>query len=224
MDQKANRFEVWTDVYTESKSQPETVTVYAGHAQSEDDLIRYDGNVRLFRGATSQIQADSISPDKNNGFTAFGHVNSQIEGMKASAEKLVYNGERNTADYSGNVHAIKEDKKGKMDLQSANMTLIIDPGDPKTQRKAQLKELKADTKVRLTQGARRGTGDHLVYNYATDVVNLTADKGSRVTIDDPSTLSSDNISWARWTSAGGKIETGNDEGGKVLSQLPVKKK
>jgi hypothetical protein len=43
----------------------------------------------LYRGTTSQIFADSIAPDRKNGFTATGHVSSKIEGMKADATKLV---------------------------------------------------------------------------------------------------------------------------------------
>jgi len=50
LDQKTSEFEAWTDVFTESKAQPETVTVFAAHAKSVDDLFQYNGNVKLFRG------------------------------------------------------------------------------------------------------------------------------------------------------------------------------
>jgi lipopolysaccharide export system protein LptA len=222
MNQSRNQFEAWTEVFTDSRAQSDAVTVYAAHAKSENDLIRYDGKVELFRGTTSEIRADSITPDKNNGFTAVGHVNSKIEGMKAEADKLVYNGTTNTAVYSGNVHAVRDDKKGSMDLRSAEMILIIDPGDPKLQKKAQLKDLKADGNVKMTQGARRGTGDHLVYNYASDEVTLTSDPGSLVTVDDPPNFFRD-ITWANWAKAGGKISFDNRQGGKVSGITPVKK-
>jgi lipopolysaccharide export system protein LptA len=230
LNQMTSDFDATTDVFTESKAQPETVQVYANHAKSEGDLVQYDGKVLLIRGTTSQINADFLKPDKNNGFTAKGHVESRIEGMTAFADQLDYDGEKNTAFYSGNVNATKNDKKGAMNLRSADMTLIIDPADPKTQKQAQLKELKANgkmkSKVVVTQGSRRGTGDHLIYNYATDKVTLTADKGSEVTIDDPPNESLSNATWANWISAGGKIDAGNDQGGKVTSinKTPAKAK
>jgi lipopolysaccharide export system protein LptA len=228
MNQKTNEFEASMDVFTESKAQPEMVQVHANHAKTMGDLVRYDGKVLLIRGNNSQINADSIQPDKNNGFTADGHVDSRIEGMRAFADKLVYDGAMNTAVYTGNVHAIKDDKKGKMDLLSSDMTLTIDPADPKTQKKAQLKELtangKAKNKVIVTQGSRRGTGDHLNYNYATDKVTLTADRDSEVTIDDPQNQSFSNVTRATWTSAGGKIEALNDRGGQVRTIFPDKAK
>jgi len=229
MNQKTNEFEASMDVFTESKAQPDVVQVHASHAKSMGDLVRYEGNVQLIRGENSQINADSIQPDKNNGFIAEGHVDSRIEGMRAFADKLVYDGEKNTADFTGNVHAIKDDKKGKLDLLSSDMTLTIDPADPKTQKKAQLKELtangKAKSKVVVTQGSRRGTGDHLNYNYATDKVTLLADKGSEVTIDDPD-KSLRNATRADWISAGGEIKASNDQGSKVevINKTPAKAK
>ena len=135
MNQKTNDFEASTEVFTESKAQPEMVQVYANHARSNGDLVQYDGKVLLIRGNNSQINADSIQPDKNNGFTAAGHVDSRIEGMRAFADKLVYDGAMNTAVYTGNVHAIKDDRKGALDLLSSDMTLTVDPADPKTQKK-----------------------------------------------------------------------------------------
>jgi lipopolysaccharide export system protein LptA len=184
----------------------------------------------LYRGETTQIFADSITPERNNGFTAEGHVDSRIEGMTAFADKLVYDGEKNTAVYTGNVHAIKDDKKGPMDLHSTDMTLTIEPADPTTQKKAQLKNLTASgkpkNKVVVTQGARRGTGDRLIYDYVTDEVTLLADKGSEVTIDDPPNQSWSNATRAHWTSHGGKVDAINDQGGKVVSKAagPVKAK
>jgi lipopolysaccharide export system protein LptA len=228
MNQKTNDFDASTEVFTESKAQPETVQVYANHARSNGDLVQYDGKVLLIRGNNSQINADSIQPDKNDGFTADGHVDSRIEGMRAFADKLVYDGAMNIAVYTGNVHAIKDDKKGALDLLSSDMTLTIDPADPKTQKKPQLKELTANgnakSKVVMTQGSRRGTGDHLIYDYATDKVTLTADRGSEVTIDDPQNESLSNVTRANWTSAGGKIDAVNDRGGTVRTIFPKKTK
>jgi lipopolysaccharide export system protein LptA len=230
MNQKTNAFEATTEVFTESKAQPETVRVYSNHAKSDGDLVKYDGKVLLIRGNDSQINADFITPEKNNGFTAEGHVDSRIEGMKAFADKLVYDGDTNRAVYTGNVHAIKDDKKGPMDLRSTDMTLTIEPADPTTQKKAQLKTLtangKAKNKVVVTQGARRGTGDRLIYDYVTDEVTLLADKGSEVTIDDPPNESVSNATRAHWTSLGGKIDATNDQGGKVVSKAagPAKAK
>ena len=228
MNQNTNDFDASTEVYTESKAQPEMVQVYANHAKSAGDLVQYDGKVLLIRGNNSQINADFLKPDKNDGFTAEGHVDSRIEGMQALADKLEYDGAKNTAVYTGNVRARKDDKNGKLDLLSSDMTLTIDPADPKTQKKAQLKELtangKAKSKVIVTQGSRRGTGDHLIYDYATDKVTLTADKDSEVTIDDPQNQSFSNVTRASWTSAGGKIKAENERGGTVRTIFPVKAK
>ena len=228
MNQNTNDFDASREVYTESKAQPEMVQVYANHAKSTGDLVQYDGKVLLIRGNNSQINADFLKPDKNDGFTAEGHVDSRIEGMQALADKLEYDGAKNTAVYTGNVRARKDDKNGKLDLLSSDMTLTIDPADPKTQKKAQLKELtangKAKSKVLVTQGSRRGTGDHLIYDYATDKVTLTADKDSEVTIDDPQNQSFSNVTRASWTSAGGKIKAENERGGTVRTIFPVKAK
>ena len=217
MNQKTNGFEATTEVFTESKAQPDTVQVYANHAKSDGDVVKYDGKVTLIRGNNSQISADSITPDKNNGFTADGHVDSRIEGMRALADKLVYDSLKNTAAYFGNVQATKNDRKGRLDLVSSDMTLTIEPADPKTQKQAQLKKLeangKAKNKVIVTQGARRGTGDRLTYDYLSDEVYLRANQGSEVTIDDPN-QSWSNATWARWTSPNGRVEAGNP-GGKV---------
>jgi lipopolysaccharide export system protein LptA len=228
MNQKTSDFEATTDVYTESKAQPEPVQVYANHVNSMDGLTRYDGKVLLIRGNNSQINADSLEPDKNNGFTADGHVDSRIEGMQAWADKLEYNGTQNTAVYTGNVHAKKDDKKGKMDLIAANMTLTIEPADPKTQKQARLKELNANgkgkSKVVVTQGLRTGRGDRLIYDYVTDKVTLLADKGSEVTIDDPE-KSLRNATRADWISAGGEIKASNDHGSvEVINRTPAKAK
>jgi lipopolysaccharide export system protein LptA len=231
MNQKTNAFEATTEVFTESKAQPETVQVYANHAKSDGDLVTYDGSVTLIRGTNSLIKADAITPQKNNGFTAEGHVDSKTEGMQVWADKLVYDDEKNTALYTGTVHAIKDDRKGKMDLRSTDMTLIIDPADPKTQKKAQLKSLtangKLNNKVVVTQGTRRGTGDRLIYDYVTDDVILQANKGSEVTVDDPPNQTIRNATWAHWTSSGGAIDFRNEQGGKVISTSsgnPVKAK
>src|SRR5262249_34134502 len=151
------------------------------------DLVTYDGKVTLTRGNTSKIDADTITPDKNNGFSATGHVDSRIEGTRVVADGLVYDGVKNTAVYTDNVHMVKDDRKGKLDLLSSTMTLTIAPADPKTQKKAQLRKLEANGKpksnVIVTQGARRGTGDRLIYDYLTDDVTLLANKGSEVTVD-----------------------------------------
>jgi lipopolysaccharide export system protein LptA len=229
LNQMTSDFEATTDVYTESKGQPETVQVYANHAKSDGDLVKYDGTVKLYRGTTSQIFADSINPGKDNGFTATGHVDSRIEGMTAFADTLVYDGEKNMAVYTGNVYAIKDDKKGKMYLRSAEMTLTIEPADPKTQKQARLRTLtangKSKSKVVVTQGLRRGTGDRLIYDYLTDEVTLLADKGSEVTIDDPPNDSVSNATRAHWISAGGNIEATNEQGGKVTARRnPVNSK
>ncbi len=53
-------------------------------------------------------------------------------------------------------------------------------------------------------------------------MTLTADKGSEVTIDDPQNDSSKNVTRANWTSAGGKIDAVNDQGGTVRIELPGK--
>jgi lipopolysaccharide export system protein LptA len=219
LNQITNDFDATTDVYTESTAQPEIVKVYANHASSNGDLIQYNGKVMLYRGMSTEIKADSITPDKNNGFSAIGHVDSRIEGMTAQADTLKYDGTANTALYSGNVTATKDDKKGKMVLHASDMTLTIEPADPKTQKQARLRQLtangKAKSKVVVTQGQRRGTGDQLTYNYLTDEVTLTAGNGSEVTIDDPPNKSMSNATWANWKSAGGQIEARNDRGGKV---------
>jgi lipopolysaccharide export system protein LptA len=232
MNQKTNGFVASNDVFTISKAQPEIVRVTAKHAESTGDLMKYDGNVVLDRGKTTHIEAETITPDKNNGFTATGKGNSQVlsqmEGMQAQANELRYDDTTKTATYTGKVHAIKDEKKGKMKLDADNMTIITDSNgsgpvvNSKTGQNGQLKELTANGRVIVNQGQRVGTGDHLHYDFAADQVTLTADKGSQVTIDDPPNASSRNVTWAQWVSAGGTINLKNDQGGKVTSKLPIK--
>jgi lipopolysaccharide export system protein LptA len=225
LNQTTNSFEAWTEVSTtDSGGQSEPVTVTAQHAQSLEDSIRYDGNVNLYRGATTHIRADTLTPDKNNSFKASGNVKSQMEGLDAKADKLEYDDVKKTAIYTGAVHAERKDpKKPPMILDAADMTLFIDSTDsgksanPKAQQKGQLQKLEANGRVNLTQGLKKGSGDHLLYDNIKDEVTLTSDPGSFVSTYDPSQGSANNATKASWIGAGGKIHFENDRGGRVQS-------
>jgi hypothetical protein len=71
--------------------------------------------------------------------------------------------------------------------------------------------------VNLTQGLKKGSGDHLLYDNIKDEVTLTSDPGSFVSTYDPSQGSANNATKASWIGAGGKIHFENDRGGRVQS-------
>jgi lipopolysaccharide export system protein LptA len=226
LNQATNSFEARTDVTTESREQPELVTVNAQHAKSAgDSSIQYEGNVVLNRG-TTYIHADSLTPDKNNGFTAIGKVKSQMEGMDASADKLEYDDDKKTARYTGNVHALRKNpKKGPMSLDAADMTLFLDSTDsgktanPKAQQNGQLQKLEANGRVSVKQGLRKGDGDHLVYDNIKDEVTLTSVPGSVVTTFDPVKGASTGA-LARWTGSEGMIHMEGGRGGRTELVIP----
>jgi lipopolysaccharide export system protein LptA len=113
-----------------------------------------------------------------------------------------------------------------MILDSADMTIVMNPEDSsnsQTKQNGQLKELQANGNVAVSQGARKGRGDHLVYEYTTDRVTLTSGKGRYVAVDDPiQGASADNATSAQWTSAKGTIILTNESGGKVQSNFKTK--
>lgn len=190
-NQNNNHMAAEEDVFTFSTSQSEEVTVNAARATSDGDQISYYGNVKLWRGDGTYIHADKIVPTKDNGFTATGHVDSQIEGMKATAEKLEYDDAKKIAVYTGKVDASNDDKNGTMKLTSDTMTVVLNPSDSgntktkSTDNRGGVKEIQANGHVNLTQGPRKGTGDRMVYDYKTEVMTMWANPGSEVVFDEP---------------------------------------
>jgi len=227
MNQKTNAFTAKTNVITISTAQAEDVRVTAGSAESDGELVHYKDNVDLFRGQTTHIHANSIDPDKNNGFIADGNVDSKMEGMETKADNLKYDDVKKTAVYTGKVHAVKkDDKKGTMILDAADMTLLMESGSAAStgssaQQKSKLKELQANGNVRVSQGVRNGTGDHLVYDYALDRMTLTADPGSCATMNDPRDGFISGVSM-QWTT-GGKVTLVRDSQGKCTPKIPLAK-
>ena len=234
-NQKTNDFDAKGNVLTISSSDKEKTVVTANHASGTGDALAYEGNVVLTRSDGTEIKAESIKPDKNNGFTAVGkpgvRVYSQMQGLQAYADQLDYNDEKKTAVYTGNVDATKaatKTDKNSMKLTAAVMRVVLNPTDAvpakpaasKTE-KSQLKELQADGRVTVTQGARIGKGDHLVYEYESDEMTLKSNPGApKATVDDPPQKFDGEV--IEWKSSGGQIRATNPSGGKSTVQGKAK--
>lgn len=223
-NQKTNDFEATGDVLTVSSKDKDKTYVTAKHAKGTGDNIAYDGNVSLTQGST-HIQAETLTPDKNNGFTATGkpgaRVDSQIEGMRTFADRLKYDDEKKTAVYTGNVDATrtatKTDKNGAMKLKASDMTVVMNPDDSAKQ-KNQVKELLANGRVTVAQGTKTGSGDHLKYDGVTDRTTLRSDAGSPLaTVNEPGQRKAQGTVIS-WSSAPGSTKVENDQGGKSTLQ------
>jgi LPS export ABC transporter protein LptC len=223
-NQTTNHVEAKDNVISVSRAQSEVVTVTAAQAVSNSDLVSYFGGVDLSRGAT-RIRADKIIPEKDNGFIAEGHVDSHIEGMHATADKLVYDDVNKTATYTGKVDAKNDGKSGEMKLKSDEMKVILESADSgktgdRTSESNGVKEIRANGRVDLTQGARKGSADHLIYDYKTEKVTMWSDSPATVILDGPEEGHMIGIR-VEWT-ANGKVRMQFGPGGKVPSTITVK--
>jgi lipopolysaccharide export system protein LptA len=100
---------------------------------------------------------------RNNSLHAEGRVRSMIEGVRATSEKLDYDDASRVAHYTGSVRA---EKQGLI-LETRDMTARLRDKD--------VEQIVATGGVVVTQGDRRGTGDHAVYELKSESVILTGE-------------------------------------------------
>lgn len=161
LNQKNKSFVALQNVRTITKSGDERALVTAGRAEGGADTVIYTDNVQLWRG-TAWLKAQKLeASSKENRFHAEGSVQSMMDAVRASSDRLDYDDKLRTAHYTGKVHAQKQN----MILETADMTVRI--------RDNEVSDIVALGNVVLTQGDQRGTGDEAVYDASAEIVTLT---------------------------------------------------
>jgi lipopolysaccharide transport protein LptA len=161
LNQKTNSFVAASKVKTITRDSGEPVLVTAASAEGGANQVTYTKDVQLWRG-NAYIRAEKLDlSSRDNSLHAVGRVQSYIEGIKASSDRLDYDSGSRVAHYAGNVLARKND----MVLQTADMTARLRDKD--------VEQIVATGGVVITQGDRRGAADQAVYETATESVILT---------------------------------------------------
>ena len=166
LNQKESTFVAIRNVKTVSRNAAEPVLVTSGRAEGSADSFVYTENVQLWRGAAYIKAARLQASTRDNSLHAEGRVQSTIEGVRATSDKLDYDDGSRIAHYTGNVRAQKQD-------------MILETRDMKARlRDKDVERIVATGGVVVTQGDRRGTGEVAVYESATESVTLTGESAT----------------------------------------------
>ena len=164
LNQKENSFTARKDVRIVTKNSDEQVLVKAARAEGNGELMRYAGNVELWRG-DAYIKAErleAVGREKQHmRVHAEGNVQSILQAVRARSDKLDYDDTLGSAHYLGSVHAQKQD----MLMESPDVTVRFRDGN--------VTEITAIDGVKASRAEQRGTGDRAVYDAATDSITLT---------------------------------------------------
>ena len=164
LNQKENSFTARKDVRIVTKNSDEQVLVKAARAEGNGELMRYTGNVELWRG-DAYIKAERLEAvgREKQGMRvhAEGNVQSILQAVRARSDKLDYDDTLGSAHYLGSVHAQKQD----MLMESPDVTVRFRDGN--------VTEITAIDGVKASRAEQRGTGDRAVYDAATDSITLT---------------------------------------------------
>ena len=164
LNQRENSFAATKNVRIVTKNSGGQVLVKAARAEGNAEVMRYTGNVQLWREDVF-IKADRLEAaghEKQNMLVhAEDNVQSILQAVRATSEKLDYDDTASSAHYLGNVHAQKQD----MILESPDVTVRF--------RDNNVTEITAVGGVKATRGSQRGTGERAVYDAATDTVTLS---------------------------------------------------
>jgi lipopolysaccharide export system protein LptA len=164
LNQDGNSFSATKDVSILMKNSDQQVLVKAQQGDGNADSMTYTGNVRLWRG-DAYIRADRLESrgeDKEKmRLHAEGSVQSILNGVRATSEKLDYDDTMGVAHYAGKVRAQKDD----MVLESPDLNVSF--------RDQNLTDITATGGVKATRGDQRGTGEKAVYDAAADTITLT---------------------------------------------------
>ncbi len=164
LNQKENSFAATKNVRIVTKNSDGQVLVKAARAEGNAEMMRYTGNVQLWRGDVF-IKADRLEAagheKQNMRVHAEGNVQSILQAVRATSEKLDYDDTLSVAHYLGNVHAQKQD----MIVESPDVTVRF--------RDNNVTEITAVGGVKAARAGQRGTGERAVYDAATDSVTLS---------------------------------------------------
>ena len=164
LNQRENSFAATKNVRIVTKNSDGQVLVKAARAEGNAEMMRYTGNVQLWRGDVF-IKADRLEAagheKQNLRVHAEGNVQSILQAVRATSEKLDYDDTSSSAHYLGNVHAQKQD----MIVESPDVTVRF--------RDNNVTDITAVGGVRAVRGGQRGTGEWAVYDAATDSVTLS---------------------------------------------------
>jgi LPS export ABC transporter protein LptC/lipopolysaccharide transport protein LptA len=215
LNQKDNGFVATKNVSTFIKNPVEPVLVKAGRAEGGADSVVYTGNVQLWRG-DAYIKADRLDASgqglQNNRLHAEalpgGHVQSNLQAIRATSDKLDYDDARGSARYTGHVRAQKQD----MIVETPDMTVSF--------RDKNVTEIVASGGVAVTRADQRGTGERAVYDAATDVVTLTG-KNAQVRDKEHGLVQGPTLTMKN-KGASVSVESGNGE--RTVTKHPIKMK
>jgi lipopolysaccharide export system protein LptA len=155
---------------------PVTIASDRAHVKHRENVARYLGNARAWQ-EDDFVRADNLELDKgervlkawDNVQSAFYSVEREVEKGKkeivpifVSAAQLTYTDETRTAHYEG---AVK--------IRQGTDRIDAEMADAVMDQEHKLSSMTAARQVVLTQPARRGTGEQLVYTAATDAAILT---------------------------------------------------
>jgi lipopolysaccharide transport protein LptA len=146
------------------KGSDEQILVKAARGEGNANSMVFTGNVQLWRG-DAYIKADRLESSgadkRNTRVHAEGGVQSILQAVRATSQKLDYDDALGLAHYQGNVRAQKQD----MILESPDVVVNFHDQN--------LKDITAAGGVKATRADQRGTGDRAVYDAATDSIILT---------------------------------------------------
>jgi lipopolysaccharide export system protein LptA len=208
LDQKEGSFVATRNVKTVTRDSGEPVLVSAARAEGGADRITYTQNVQLWRGS-AYIKAERLEAfSRNNSLHAEGGVHSNIEGVRATSDKLDYDDGSRLAHYTGNVRA---EKQGSI-LETRDMTARLRDKD--------VEQIVAAGGVVVTQGDRRGTGEQAVYESATESVTLTG-QNAEVFDKEQGTVHGTRLVM---NTKGDSVTAEGGKGGRSVTKHPVSKR
>ena len=209
LNQADNSFSATKDVSILMKNADQQLLVKADHGEGNADSMLYTGGARLWRG-DAYIRADRLESrgqDKQKmRVHAEGGVQSILQAVRASSEKLDYDDTLGVAHYAGKVHAQKDD----MVLDSPDITVNF--------QNQNVTDLTATGGVTATRADQRGTGEKAVYVAATDTITLTG-KNAQVRDKEHGLIQGSSLIMKK-NSQAVSVEGGN--GDRTLTQHPVK--
>jgi lipopolysaccharide transport protein LptA len=164
LNQGENSFTATNAVSILMKNPGQQILVKAAQGEGNSTAMVYAGNVRLWRG-DAYIRADRLESqgqDKEKmRVHAEGGVQSILQAVRASSQKLDYDDMVGMAHYVGDVRAQKDD----MVLEAPDVTVhFLDQN---------LNDLTATGGVTALRADQRGMGDTAVYEALTDAITLT---------------------------------------------------
>jgi LPS export ABC transporter protein LptC/lipopolysaccharide transport protein LptA len=208
LNQNDNSFTATKNVNILMKNSDQQVLIRAGRGEGNSDSMSYAGNVQLWRG-DAYIRADrleSYGQDKESmRVHAEGGVQSILQAVRANSEKLDYDDTMGIAHYQGKVRA----QKDNMIIESPDVTVNFQDQD--------VTQLTASGGVKATRSGQYGTGDHAVYEAATDAITLTG-KNAQVRDKEHGLIQGARLIM---TKNGETVSVEGGNGDRTLTQHPV---